>query len=101
MFALMAAVIILLFGCQLALNSWGRSVVPDDARFPFALGVPPSIESSMSKRTALWVYLLTGTWFSALSLFAASQRASTGWIGAALMVFFLAIEYHQIRRLSR
>lgn len=55
----------------------------------------------MSKPVGLIIHLLTGSAFAALSWFAASQNPGMGWIGIGLLAFFLFIEIHTIRRLTR
>ncbi|MGI8407621.1 MAG: hypothetical protein ACR2L3_03840, partial [Actinomycetota bacterium] len=70
-----------LFAAFLVVSARGWRVIPDDARFPVSLGVPPSLTGTVSKRSGLVVFLLIGSWFFATSAFSASQGYAIGWIG--------------------
>jgi hypothetical protein len=97
----MTLLLVALFGAVVTVTIWGWLIVPRDRRFPVSLGVPPSVEGSVGKRTGLVLWLSIASFFFAGSVIAASQRAEIGWIGAGLLAFFLLMEIHSIRRLSR
>ena len=80
---------------------WGWRVIPADGRFPISFGVPPSVDGSIGKRSGLVLFLLIDLWLLFLSALAASVPSQMGWIGLGLAVFFLAIEYRLIHRLTR
>lgn len=79
----------------------GWQSVPKEKRFPIALGVPPSLEKTISKKAGLTIYISVGLWFSALSMFAASTGNRSEWFGAGFPAFFLLMEMYTIRRLRR
>ena len=99
MSTLMFAVTIVLFVGIAVVTIWGWTSIPDEGRFPWSFGVPPSTEGTMGKRAGLVLFLLIGAWFAALSLFAASKEKQVGWVGVGLLGFFLAIEYRLVHRL--
>jgi hypothetical protein len=41
---------------------------------------------------------LIGLWMYGLSMVASSQNEGTGWMGAAIMAFFLLVEFFSMRR---
>ena len=100
MYGVMAATTFLLMIGVIGATVWGWTVVPADARFPISLGVPPSVEGTISKSGGFIMFLLIQLWFFTLSAFAAAQGQALGWITVGLMTFFLAIEVRLVRRLS-
>ena len=87
--------------CFVVQTAWGWRKISPERRFPASVGVPPSIEGTVGKRTGMFIWLFIGLLFSALTLFAASREDAMGWIGVGLLAFFLAMERHTIKRLSR
>lgn len=97
----LTVVIVLLYAANVAVTVWGWRILPSETRFGIALGVPPSLQGTLAKRTGLVLYIVIGSWFGGLSLLFASSNEGMAWLGAGLMAFFLLIEYLQIRRLGK
>ena len=97
----MGAIGVLLFAAMLGVTVWGWTTVPDDARFPFAFGVPPSLQGTVGKFWGFVSFVIFGVWFFAGTFFAAGEEYAIGWVGVGLQAFFLAMEYRLVRRLSR
>lgn len=91
---------IVVFGASsyLVYSAWRQ--LPEDARFPLAWGVPPSVEGTVSKRTGLALFLLIEASLLAGVLIAAPRQPALGWIGASLMLFQLLAENRLVRRLA-
>jgi hypothetical protein len=87
-----------LFVAVLITTVWGAVVVPPDARFNVFFGVPKPLQMTMSKSYTLTVFVLIGLWMYGLSMIASSQNEGTGWLGAAIMAFFLLVEFFSMNR---
>lgn len=96
----MKIVIALLLIGYVAVAVLALRTVEHDRRFNFAVGVPPSITGKMSRNSFVSLHLLWGAIFGWLSWHAASFDTRMAWIGIALMIFFLAINYRSIRSAS-
>ncbi|MGH2753387.1 MAG: hypothetical protein ACRDLB_03055 [Actinomycetota bacterium] len=90
-----------LFGGIVAVTIYGWATVPEDRRFPVSLGVPPSVEGTVRKRVGLIIYLAIGAFIFAVTLTDSSSGPAIELLASFLLAFFLAIELHTIRRLSR
>ncbi len=95
-------VILALFGAILAATAFGAIVVPREKRFPVSIGVPPSVDGSVGKTFGLLLFLLAPTVIVAGALSGPySQSSGIRWVAAPLLVFFLVMELHAIRRVRR
>jgi len=91
-----------LFAAIVAATVFGTVVVPRERRFPVSLGVPPSIEGSVSKKLGLFLFLPAPAVIVAGALSGPySQSSGIRWAAAPLLAFFLLMELHTIRRLRR
>lgn len=83
-------------------TAWGWATLDRNQRLRVSLGVPPSVEGTVAKRTWLLMHLAAGVVLFASSLALTSEDdESLPRIGAALLAFFLLQESWGIRRASR
>lgn len=96
----MALLAVALLGGIVVTSARGFASIPAEGQFPLSLGAPPSLEGSVGRNLGLTIFVMIGCWFTALTLFAASQEMAIGWIGDLLLAFFLFMEHRLVKRLS-
>lgn len=91
-----------LFAGIIGITAWGWATLDRNQRLRVSLGVPPSVEGTVAKRTWLLMHLAAGVVLFASSLALISEDdKSLPRIGAGLLAFFLLQESWGIRRASR
>lgn len=92
----------LLFGLIVATTVWGWLRLNPAQRFKVSLGVPPSVEGTTGKGTWLLLHLgASAMIFASAWVMTSEEESRLPWAGAALLLFFLLIEYRAIRRAAR
>lgn len=95
----MRILLCLLFAGIVGVTIWGWVAIEQTHRFKASLGVPPSVEATTGKRTTLLIYLGASTliFFSSITITSA-ELGMLPWAGAALLAFFVLIEFWTIKR---
>lgn len=101
----MSVLLIALYVGMVAVAVWAWVAVPGEQRFTFRMGAPPSLDGTLSKGTALSMWLIQGAVVLAGSLLAAADDDANlemlAIAGAGLLVFLLVLEITTVWRLTR
>jgi hypothetical protein len=101
----MSGLLVALYIGMVAVALWAWVVIPGDQRFSFRVGAPPSFDGTLSKGTALLMWLAQGAVVLVGSLLAVEDDEANLEVlavaGAGLLIFLLLMQIASVRRLKR